>query len=139
MSGKKEKIPQKLATQDSRQPLAEDPFEKQHHLDLVGQRIAAPETSIRDAVMLTRIRDELIRQEEYGKDREHLRTAEKRQFWCKLVFSGGAVCTGAGLMATGHPLEGFAVMGIGFHWLAPDFVKSIYERLLSRETKQNGK
>lgn len=103
----------------------------------LDERIADPNTQIQDALILTRIRGELIRQDELRLDRDHARRSETRQFWGKLGFSVGAVGTGIGLIAMGFRLEGFLAMGIGFHWLAPDFVRSLYDRILGTESKSD--
>lgn len=93
-------------------------------------RIADPRTSVQEAIILVQIRGEMKKQDELALDSVDLRKARAREFWGKLIFSVGAVGAGAGLIAGGMHLEGFAIMGVGFHWLAPDFVKSIYGRIL---------
>lgn len=140
MSEENEKIPHELVKRQESHHLTKggEPHGN-NNLEKIDHRISDSDTSIRDAMMLTQIRRELIQQDEHRLDRYHMRTTEKRQFWSKLVFSGSAVLTGIGFVGLGHPIEGFAVMGIGFHWLAPDFVKSIYDRILSRGANQNGK
>ena len=94
----------------------------------IDARISDPATPVHEALILTRIRREIIDQEESRLDRDCARRAQARQFWGKLAFSVGAVGTGLGLITFGLPLEGFLILGVGFHWLAPDFVKSIYGR-----------
>ena len=108
-------------------------------VDVISQRIADPKTSPHEVVFLTRIRRELIEQDQYILDREHVRASENRQFWAKLSFSGVAVATGAGLIAAGLSLEGFVIIGIGLHWLAPDFVKSVYNRVLGGKGVKDGR
>lgn len=139
MADDQTKKKQEFVTQGKDHSLPIQAMNPQHHLDLIGSRIADPKTSVQDAIILTQICGELVRQEEDRKDREHARVLEKRQFFGKMAFSAGAVCAGLGLIGTGMHLEGFAIMGIGFHWLAPDFVKSIYDRILGKGGNQNGK
>lgn len=106
-------------------------------LDLLDKRIANPETSIQDAMILTKIRGEVIKQNEYRLHRDAARRAKSHQFWGKLLFSAGAVGTGGVLIAIGLHLEGFVILGAGFHWLAPDFVKSVYGRVLAGKDKDD--
>jgi len=101
----------------------------QGELTRLDERIADPRTPLHEALVLTRIRGEIVRQNEFGRDRDHARRSETRQFWGKLGFSAVGVATGIGLVAMGFRLEGFVVIGIGFHWLAPDFVRGIYDRI----------
>jgi hypothetical protein len=95
----------------------------------IDARIADPSTPLADAIALTQIRHELTRQDEFRSERKHLRDVENRNFWGKIVFSAGAVAVGLGLIAVGHP-EGFVIVGTGVYWLAPDFVRSMYERMI---------
>ena len=107
-------------------------------IDVLSQRIADPQTSPHEAVLFTLIRRELIEQDQAILDREHARAGEIRSFWARLAFSGAAVAAGGALIGSGLPLEGFVILGIGLHWLAPDFVKTIYDRILGRGGKQDG-
>jgi hypothetical protein len=108
-----------------------------NHTNALAHRIASASTSIQDAVVLTRIREEIIRQDEDRGDRRYARRSETRQFYAKMIFSAGAVASGAGLIATGHGPEGFVVMGVGLHWLAPDFVTSIWNRFFGKGERAN--
>ena len=101
----------------------------------IDARIGDPSTPMPETIALARIRGEIIKQDEFRLDREDARRAKGRQFWGKLFFSVGAVGTGAGLIVAGLPLEGFVILGVGFHWLAPDFVKSVYGRVLGGKDK----
>jgi hypothetical protein len=109
--------------------------QESNSLTRIDNRIADPATSIQEAMILTRIRGEIIKQDEFRLDRADVRRVRGRQFWGKLLFSVGAVGTGAALIATGMPLEGFVILGVGFHWLAPDFVKSVYGQILGGKDK----
>jgi hypothetical protein len=112
---------------DSHGGLARPPESAVAHIDA---RIGDQATPIQEAVVLVKIRGEILRQDEFRKDREDARRAKGRSFWGKLAFSVVAVGTGAALISTGLTLEGFVILGVGFHWLAPDFVRSVYDRVL---------
>jgi hypothetical protein len=103
----------------------------------IDARIGDPATPMQEAMVLTRIRGEIIKQDESRLDRTDARRARSRQFWGKMCFSVGAVATGGGLIAVGMHLEGFVILGVGFHWLAPDFVKGVYDRVLGGKDKGN--
>lgn len=122
-------------------PLESRPIERApqpaRYLDRLSERIADSKTPLPESLVLMQIRDEMIRQDEYRLDRAHIRRAETRQFWAKLAFSAGAAGTGIGLIATGFTLEGFVALGIGFHWLAPDFVSRIYDRIFSARERSD--
>jgi hypothetical protein len=106
-----------------------------NHLNALSQRISDEATPIPDALVLTRIRREIIEQDEFQLDQHHVRRSEIRQFYGKMAFSAGGVLAGLGLIFTGHVPEGFVVMGVGFHWLAPDFVSSVWNRVLGKRDK----
>ena len=100
--------------------------------DLIDKRIADPNTPPSDAITLTQIRHEITRQDEFRLERAHQRRVENRNFWGKIIFSAGTVAVGLGLIAVGHP-EGFVIVGTGVYWLAPGFVRSMYERIIPGE------
>jgi hypothetical protein len=107
------------------------------HLALLDSRIGDPATPVEEAIALTRIRGEIVKQEEFRLDKAGERRAEARQYLGKLGFSALAVCTGVGLIATGTTWVGFVILGVGFHWLAPDFVTNVYSRILGAKDKTN--
>jgi hypothetical protein len=92
---------------------------------------------LQEAVILTQIRGEIIRQNEFIRDCAYIRRIEARQFWAKFGFSVLATGTGIGLVTAGFTLEGFVTLGIGFHWLAPDFVRGVFDRVLGARDKNN--
>ena len=109
--------------------LAAERGHPENPLARIDARVADPRTPIPEAITLVQIRGEMIKQDELRLDRADLRKARGREFWGKLCFSIGGVATGVGLIVAGLHLEGFVILGAGFHWLAPDFVKSIYGRI----------
>lgn len=128
--------PQSLAAQNAdRDQLSLAHPSVPNHLDALSQRISSEATPIPDALVLTRIRREMIEQDEFQLDQHHVRRSEIRQFYGKMAFSSGGVLAGLGLIFTGHVPEGFVVMGVGFHWLAPDFVSSVWNRVLGKREK----
>ncbi len=74
-------------------------------------------------------RKSLIEQDEYIKDREHIRKLEKFQIKSKIMLSSVAMLTGAGLVVAGFSLPGFLCLGAGLYWLAPNFVDSVTKRI----------
>ena len=58
-------------------------------------------------ILWTQVRGEVKRQDEEVKDREHQRSSEKVQLWCKIVFSAVAFFTGIGLLIGGLKLGVF--------------------------------
>lgn len=105
---------------------------------LVDSRIGDPATPIQEVVILTKVRGELITQDEHRLDRAEARTTKNRQFWGKFGLSIVAIGTGVVLISVGSHLEGFVILGVGFHWLAPDFVKMAYGRILGGKDKSDG-
>ena len=108
------------------------------HVALIDSRISNPATPIQEVVILTKIRGELIAQDEHRLDRAAARKSKNLQFWGKLILSTVAIATGGILIGYGLHLEGFLILGAGFHWLAPDFVKMAWGRVLGRRDKSDG-
>lgn len=76
------------------------------------------------------IREGIVRQNEYMKDRAHLRQMERRELAMKVGMSAMAVATGTGLVVGGFGLPGFVCLGAGLYWLAPRFVDRVSKRVL---------
>lgn len=136
MAEPQDKCPPELARTEQYGLPSITPSAQSTPLAPLDARIFDPATPVQEVMILADIRGKMILQDELVLDRANARQNENRQFWGKLAFSVGAVGTGVGLIATGLHLEGFVILGIGFHWLAPDFVKNMYDRILGG--KENG-
>jgi hypothetical protein len=106
-------------------------------IERLGDRIADPQTPIRDAAALTRLRSELVKQDQDQLDRVYARRADSRQFWARLGFSLIAQGIGVSLIWMQFRLEGFVVLGIGLYWLAPRFVADVYGNLLGGKGRRD--
>ena len=84
---------------------------------------------VREVLLLTRVRQELIRQEEHVKDRDHLRSMEALPVKSKVLLSAVAILTGTGLAVAGFSLPGFLALGAGLYWLAPSFIDQVAKRV----------
>lgn len=89
----------------------------------IDQRIA--EATPPEALAWLQIRDELIRQNEKVRDRDHLRAMEKFGVGGKLALSGIAIVSGVALAFGDFGLPAFLCLGAGLFNLAPNFVMAM--------------
>lgn len=82
-------------------------------------------------ILWTQVRGEVKRQDEETNDREHRRSLEKVQMWCKMIFSAIAFFTGIGMLIGGLKI-GVFISGAGLFGFVPDYVKMFFRG--SRET-----
>lgn len=94
----------------------------------IGQRLVTAETP-QEIVLWTQVRGEILKQQEEAEDRKHRRSMEKTQLYGKLILSIVAMVIGLGLISIGYPYAGLFALGAGLFWLAPDFVKSFFDKL----------
>lgn len=131
-------------TSPSQLPSPSDTFlDKETTLERIEERLAKA-TSPEEIVLWTRIRGEIIRQNEIineGKHRrslqiknnQHQRSLEKIQVIRKTVLAGGAVTIGIGLIISGFTVSGIFVLGVGFNELAPGYMKNIFSKKNNNE------
>ena len=96
-------------------------------------RISDPATPADELPKLIALRGEIANQDEFRANQGLLRRLANRASWGKIVFSAAAVALGTALFFAGHTLEGSLMLGIGFHWVAPELTKRIYDWLLGKE------
>lgn len=101
-------------------------------LTALDHRISDPATPLDQLGPLISHRAELVKQDEFRSNQSLLRRLASRDALGKMSFSGGAVVLGTALFYTGHLLEGFLILGIGFHWIAPELTTRIYDRFLGK-------
>jgi len=103
---------------------------------LLDERLAAS-TDLRELVVLTQLRGELIRQEEARADGEHRRYLERLQLYYKLAAAPIAFGTGIVFVAF-TPLVGVGLflLGAGLAAFVPDYVSMILRHKGEREGEQ---
>ena len=101
-------------------------------LTALDRRISDPATPLDQLGSLIAYRAELVKQDEFRNNQSLLRRLASRDALGRMGFSGGAVVLGTALFYTGHLLEGFLILGIGFHWIAPELTTRIYDRFLGK-------
>jgi hypothetical protein len=101
---------------------------------LVGldARIGDPRTPVDQLGPLIAYRAEIVKQDEFRSNQSLLRRLASRDSLGKIGFSAGGVLLGTALFYTGHTWEGFLILGIGFHWIAPELTTRIYDRFLGK-------
>lgn len=77
----------------------------------------------------TKVRKELVRQNEFMRERQHLRESERREQILKPSLSALSIATGVGLIAGGFTYPGLFVLGAGLYWLAPSYVDKVSKRI----------
>jgi len=100
---------------------------------LIDERLASS-TDLRELVVLTQIRGELVRQEEARADGEHRRALERLQLYYKLMAAPVAFGTGVAFVAL-TPLVGVGLflIGAGLAAFAPDYVRMVLRNKGERE------
>jgi hypothetical protein len=100
---------------------------------LIDERLASS-TDLRELVVLTQIRGELVRQEEARADGEHRRSLERLQLYYKLIAAPVAFGTGVAFVAL-TPLVGVGLflIGAGLAAFAPDYVRMVLRNKGERE------
>ena len=103
---------------------------------LIDERLASS-TDLRELVVLTQIRGELVRQEEAQSDGEHRRSLERLQLYYKLIAAPVAFGTGVAFVAL-TPLVGVGLflIGAGLAAFAPDYVRMVLRNKGDREGDQ---
>ncbi len=97
-------------------------------IEAIDQQILSASTN--EIVILTQTRTALVQQQEYIKDREHLRKMESRELALKAGLSVTAIASGTGLVLAGFGLPGFVALGAGLYCLAPSFIDQISKRII---------
>ena len=100
-------------------------------IERIDQRIA--ESTPSEALTWIQIRDEIGKQDEYLRDRQHLRLMEKWGVVGKLGLSVIAVASGVGLAFGGFGYPAFICLGAGLYNLAPDFIADLNKRFRSKD------
>ena len=103
---------------------------------LIDERLARS-TDLRELVVLTQIRGELVRQEEARADGEHRRSLERLQLYYKLAAAPVAFATGVAFVAL-TPLVsvGLFLIGAGLAAFVPDYVRMVLRSKGEHEGEQ---
>jgi hypothetical protein len=101
-------------------------------LCVLDARIADRTVPTDEAIALIGARRDLVDQRELQFDRAHERHLEALRFWSMVGFATAAVTIGTLFVFTDHAMAGFFLLGIGFYRLAPDFIKSVSDRMLGK-------
>jgi hypothetical protein len=100
-------------------------------------RISDPNTPVDHLGALIAYRSEVTKQDIFIDNQSFLRRRANRESLGKVGFSAGGVLLGTVFFLTGHPVEGCLLLGIGFHWVAPELTRRIYDRFLGKEDDAN--
>ena len=100
-------------------------------------RIGDPGTPVDQLGPLITYRAEIVKQDEFRNNQALLRRLASRETLGKMGFSAGGVLLGTALFYTGHMWEGFLILGIGFHWIAPELTTRIYDRFLGKDKDED--
>lgn len=92
-------------------------------LSSIDERIASADDP-HEIVMLTQVRNEIARQDEESRDREHSRWVDRTKIWLKVGGSFVGIAVGSGLLIGGFSYPGFFVLGAGIFGLFPGYVKA---------------
>lgn len=112
-----------------------EPTRISHGVRSLDGRVSAAD--LKELVVITRVREEFIRQDERAKDRDHLRSLEKVSVVTKAGLPILALAVGTLLVLQGFSLVGFMVLGAALYGLAPDLVSTVIRRVFSGD-KDNG-
>lgn len=104
------------------QTASDTPPDPSTALSRVEERLAKA-TTPEEVVLWTRIRGEIVRQNEIIKNGEQRRFLEKIQIVRKLGLSVGALTIGTVLISSGLIYPGLLILGAGLYDLAPDLLK----------------
>jgi hypothetical protein len=100
-------------------------------LDAVGERVVESE-DLREIVIWTQVRGEIVRQNDESKGQEQQRRLEIIQLCGKLLLSLVAIGIGVLLLKWNYTVAGLFSLGVGFFWLAPDLVKAVFGQFKPR-------
>jgi hypothetical protein len=100
-------------------------------------RISDPNTPVDQLGALIAYRAEVTKQDIFIENQGFLRRRANRESLGKMGFSAGGVVLGSVLFFTGHPVEGCLLLGMGFHWVAPELTRRIYDWLLGKDDDAN--
>jgi hypothetical protein len=115
-------FPQSIQSPSNTPPVSlDDP------LDVLDRRIATEPVHIGRELLY--VRQELSKQKETSRDREHVRSLERKNFNAKVALSFAALAAGVGLAAAGFGLPGFVCLGAGLYTIAPSFIDRVTERV----------
>ena len=102
-------------------PMEASRSEERSIIRSIDQRIAKAKDP-RDIVLWTKVRDEIIRQNERIEDPRHRRRLQSIQLYFKMGFSIVAFATGVLMLVYGFIYLAPLIIGAGLFALAPDFV-----------------
>lgn len=105
-------------------------------LAVVSDRLARAESS-EDVILWTRVRGEMMRQNDDAEANRHRRSLEKWTIFLKPGMSFAGLIAGTGLVLAGHQLPGFFAIGAALFWIAPEFTKRFFEKALPRAGSDN--
>jgi hypothetical protein len=91
----------------------------------VEERLANA-TTPEEIVLWTRVRAEILKQNELAEEGKHRRTLEKVEVASQKAVTAAALGIGVGLIIIGVPEIGLFVLGAGLFKLAPDYVKKVF-------------
>jgi uncharacterized membrane protein len=128
--GELDKMPAQL-------PSPSDTFlDKKTTLTRIDERLAKA-TSSEEIALWTRVRGEIIRQNESVKNSEHKRSLEKIQIIRKTSISGIAITIGVGLIISGLIGLGVLILAAAFYEIAPDYLKNVFPRKSRAEENES--
>jgi hypothetical protein len=105
-------------------------------LDVVARRLDRAE-SAQEVLLWTQVRGEMLRQNDESEDRKHRRWLQKASLLTRVALSSVGVLAGGGLVLAGHDISGLFALGAGLFCIAPDFVRSFFDRVLPRTGGDN--
>jgi hypothetical protein len=96
-------------------------------LEGIEERLAKANSS--DEILIwTKVRGEIIRQNEFIKDGQHQRFLTRFSLIRRTALSVGAITIGVGLIIGGFSGLGVLILGATFYELAPDNLKNIFSK-----------
>jgi hypothetical protein len=106
--------------------------DKSQALKAIDERLAGSE-SPQDIILWTQVRGEILRQNEEVESRRHQRHLERLELYSKMLLSLVAISVGVLLSKLGYVTAGFFALGAGLFWLAPDLVKTYFNKFGPKE------
>ena len=82
-----------------------------------------------ELIVLTKVRRELLRQDDELEENRHRRQMEAREGYVRAGLSGAALIAGTGIVLAGFTLPGCFVLGAGLYGLAPKFIDSVSKQV----------
>jgi hypothetical protein len=111
-------------------------FDEKIALAKIEERLAKA-TSPEEIALWTRVRGEIIRQNEFIKDNKHQRSLDKIQIIRKTSLSGIAVTIGSGLIISGSTGLGMLILAVAFYEIAPDYIKNLFLKKTNAEENED--